>query len=200
MESTKETSIQSCHDIALQIPGDKACVFQGGVLRSPQETFLALFGPCSEPISGRSARHSPESRYDAAHAGTTACYCSLLLLPTSKPMLAIDARFCTRLPNTGYLPPKGRTFDEMRSSRSSLYVWICGGIARGCPGSVVTLIEPPDDHPGDLHQTVDVALLLVGRVLMPHGAPLVEAWGLAPNKNVRYPLPILTETRWFSRP
>lgn len=115
-------------------------------------------------------------------------------------MLAIDARFCTRLPNTGYLPPKGRTFDEMRSSRSSLYVWICGGIARGCPGSVVTLIKPPDDHPGDLHQTVDVALLLVGRVLMPHGAPLVEAWGLAPNKNVRYPLPILTETRWFSRP
>ena len=58
---------------------------------APKETFLPFFGPCSEPISGRSARHSPESRYDAAHAGTTACYCSLLLLPTGKPMLAIDA-------------------------------------------------------------------------------------------------------------
>lgn len=133
-------------------------MYRVGVLgKSPQETFLPLFGPCSEPISGRSARHSPESRYDAAHAGTTACYCSLLLLPASKLMLAIDARFCNSqspFQILGTYPLKAELFDEMRSSRSSLYLWICGGIARGYPGSVVTLIDALDDRRGDLHPQI----------------------------------------------
>ena len=85
--------------------------------------------------------------------------------------------------------PKGRTFDEMRSSRSSFYLWIGGGFARGYPGSVVTLIDARDDPRGDLHQIVDVALLLVGRVQYATWCSSCRILGgLAPDKNARYSL------------
>ena len=46
--------------------------------------------------------------------------------------------------------------------------------------------------PGDLHQIVDVAFLLVGRVLRPHGAPpsMSKLGGLLQIRTSAHPLPI----------
>ena len=103
----------------------------------------------------------------------------------------------------GTYPLEGRTIDEMRSSRSSLYVWICGGIARGCPGSVVTLIVPPDDSRGDLHSKLLTLLFCACRPgPLCHMVLLLmsKLGGLALNKNARYPLPIFLRPVGFFGP